>query len=498
VPSSFETLAAVDLGSNSFRLQIVRVDGEQFFPLDTLKDTVRLGAGLTADNYLDDVTQQRALTCLARFGDRLRHFSPDQVRVVGTNTLRVAKNSAAFIREAEARLGFPIEIIAGREEARLIYIGAAHSLPAGKEKRLVVDIGGGSTEFIIGSGMKPQKTESLGLGCVTYSLRYFPDGKLTKANFKNAELAARNEIQRIAHEYTRDQWQLAIGTSGTARSLRDILELNDYSPDGITRAGMEQLKAELLRCGSMDAVDLNGLRADRAPVLPGGLAIMLAVFEELQVETMTVTLGALRDGVLYDMLGRQYHKDLRDVTVTQFKRRYHVDTGQAERVTGLARQFYAQLAGSEAMANPEIPRQLEWAAKLHEIGLMISHSGYHKHSAYIVEQADMPGFSRREQRQIAHLVLAHKGSLNKMVPLLSDQPAYWPAVLALRLAVLLCRSRRPVDLPPTLHLSNNGQGFSLMVSAEWLNHNPLTAGALKQEEDPWRSTGLTLSIQQQA
>lgn len=496
MPSSFETLAAVDLGSNSFRLQIVRVDGEQFFPLDTLKDTVRLGAGLTADNFLDDATQERALTCLARFGDRLRHFRPDQVRVVGTNTLRVAKNSAAFIREAEARLGFPIEIIAGREEARLIYVGAAHSLPAGKEKRLVVDIGGGSTEFIIGSGMKAQKTESLGLGCVTYSLRHFPDGKLNKANFKNAEVAARNEIQRIAHDYTPDQWQLAVGTSGTARSLRDILELNDYSVDGITRAGMERLKTELLRVGSMEAVNLNGLRADRAPVLPGGLAIMLAIFEELGIEQMTVTLGALRDGVLYDLLGRQYHKDLRDVTVTQFKRRYHVDTGQTERVAGLARQFYAQLAGSEAMQHPEIPRQLEWAAKLHEIGLMISHSSYHKHSAYIVEQADMPGFSRREQRQIAHLILAHKGSLSKMVALLNEQPAYWPAVLALRLAVLFSRSRRPVELPTTLQLSAAPRGFTLTVDGDWLASTPLTAGALKQEEAPWRATGLSFHVRQ--
>ena len=217
MPSSYPTLAAVDLGSNSFRLQIVRVDGEQFFPLDSLKDTVRLGAGLTADNLLDEPTQERALACLAKFGERLSHFRPDQVRVVGTNTLRVATNAAAFIAKAEALLGFPIEIIAGREEARLIYTGASHSLPAGREKRLVVDIGGGSTEFIIGSGYKAQKTESLNLGCVTYSLRHFPQGILSKAHFKTAELIARDQIQRIAQDFHAEHWQLAVGTSGTAR-----------------------------------------------------------------------------------------------------------------------------------------------------------------------------------------------------------------------------------------------------------------------------------------
>ncbi len=491
MPSSYPTLAAVDLGSNSFRLQIVRVDGEQFFPLDSLKDTVRLGAGLTADNLLDEPTQERALACLAKFGERLSHFRPDQVRVVGTNTLRVATNAAAFIAKAEALLGFPIEIIAGREEARLIYTGASHSLPAGREKRLVVDIGGGSTEFIIGSGYKAQKTESLNLGCVTYSLRHFPQGILSKAHFKTAELIARDQIQRIAQDFHAEHWQLAVGTSGTARSLRDILELNDYATEGITRDGMERLKADLIRAENLKNVSLNGLRSDRAPVLPGGLAIMLAVFEELGIEQMSVTLGALRDGVLYDLLGRNFDHDLRDVTIGQFKRRYHVDTPQASRVAELAMRFYAGVVGNTPPA--EVHRQLGWAAKLHEIGLTISHTGYHKHSAYVVENADMPGFSRLEQKQLANLVLAHKGSLGKMLPLV-NQADYWPAILALRLGALFCRSRRPLTLPNTLALTAEGGKFSLRIAADWLDAVPLTASALRHEEGQWRAKGFGFQV----
>ncbi len=486
----FETLAAVDLGSNSFRLQIVRVMEDSFYALDSLKDTVRLGGGLTADNRLDDAIQTRALDCLAKFGERLRGFKPDRVRVVGTNTLRVAKNAAQFIEKAEALLGFPIEIIAGREEARLIYLGAAHSLPVSDERRLVIDIGGGSTEFIIGSGMKPLKTESLNLGCVTYSLRFFGDGKLTRSNFREAELAARDQVQRIAGDYQPETWQQAIGTSGTARSLRDILEMNDYSERGITREGMEKLKADLLKENHMKDVRMNGLRADRAPVLPGGLSIMLAAFEELGIEQMDVTLGALRDGVLYDLLGRQEARELRADTVNQFKRRYHVDPSQSQRVAKMAARFYLALAGE---AGTDAARQLDWAARLHEIGLDISHTGYHKHSAYIVENADMPGFSNREQKDIARLILAHRGSLTKMVVQVGEDSA-WHSILALRLAVLFCRSRRDVEMPRHLGLRADGKAFVLQLDTDWLDAHPLTASALKQETAEWKGIGFQLAI----
>nr|WP_232503529.1 exopolyphosphatase [Pseudogulbenkiania sp. NH8B] len=486
-----DVLATVDLGSNSFRLQVSRVVEDQLYTLDTLKDTVRLGAGLNDDKTLDDDTQERALACLARFGERLRGLGPKQVRVVGTNTLRVAKNAPAFIARAETLLGFPIEIIAGREEARLIYLGAAHSLPATKERRLVVDIGGGSTEFIIGSQFRALVTESLPLGCVSYSRRFFADGKLNRSNFQDAIMAARAEVQRIVHEYRPAEWQLAVGTSGTARALRDALEINDYSADDITLSGMERLKAELIRFGNLKYVNLNGLKADRVPVIAGGLAIMIAIFEELLIDKMIVAEGALRDGVLYDLLGRHREKDMRDTTVAQFKRRYHVDLAQSQRVTALAERLCGMLCGVEC--DPDTLKRLQWAARLHEIGLTIAHTAYHKHSAYILQNADMPGFSKREQATLASIVLGQRGDMGKMMSLLSE-PGHWQAMVALRLAVLFYRSRNDVVLPDVLELRQTSRGFELTLDKAWLVANPLTASAFKQEVKQWDNVGFTLDI----
>lgn len=492
-PLPFDVLATVDLGSNSFRLQISRLVEDQLYTLDSMKDTVRLGAGLGADKVLDNDTQDRALACLARFGERLRGFSPAQVRVVGTNTLRVAKNSADFIARAETLLGFPIEIIAGREEARLIYLGAAHSLPATRERRMVVDIGGGSTEFIIGSQYRALETESLPLGCVSYSLRFFPDGKLGKNQFRDATLAARSEIQRIKTTFRPEEWQLAVGTSGTARSLRDILEINDYSTADITLEGMESLRLELMRRGHIKNISLNGLKSDRAPVLPGGLAIMIAVFEELGVSKMTVAEGALRDGVLYDLLGRQREHDMRETTVSQFCRRYHADMVQASRVIALAERFFRMVSGDDL--DQDWLKLLLWAARLHEIGLSISHTAYHKHSAYILQNADMPGFSKREQNTLASIVLGHRGDVGKLVSCFNDQ-ALLVAIVCLRLAVLFFRSRHDVTLPSILDLKTTPRGFSLTVEGEWLKSSPLTTSALRQEVTQWKNLGFALELHQ--
>ena len=484
----YDVLATADLGSNSFRLQVSRVVDDQLYPLDVLKETVRLGGGLTEEKILTQDTIERALACMARFGERLRGLEARQVRIVGTNTLRVAKNAPAFIAEAERLLGFPIEIIAGREEARLIYLGAAHSLPATKERRLVVDIGGGSTEFIIGSQYKAHVTESLPLGCVTYSMRFFPDGKISKQSFRDAELAAASEIQRIVYEYPKAEWQLAVGTSGTARSLRDILELNGWTRGEITLKGMLGLREALIEVGSFKAIDINGLKQDRVPVICGGLAVMIAVFQALDVERMIVTDGALRDGVLYDLLGRQREKDMRDSTITQFKRRYHVDVAQAARVERLAERFYA-------MAAPKMPllKCLGWASKMHEIGLSIAHTAYHKHSAYVLQNADMPGFSRREQSALATIVLGHRGDMGKMVREIAD-PQLWPAVLALRLAALFCRSRHDIDGDAVRDIRQSSNGYAITLDGEWLERNPLTASAFNQEINQWRRAGMVLSL----
>jgi exopolyphosphatase/guanosine-5'-triphosphate,3'-diphosphate pyrophosphatase len=330
---------------------------------------------------------ERGISAIGRFGERLRGFDLAQVRAVATNTLRVARNSADFIKDAEKALGFPIEVIAGVEEARLIYIGAAHEVSPAQGNRLVVDIGGGSTELIIGEGYKPQLMESLYIGCVSHSMRFFPKGEIDAHAFKEAELTARREIQVIAEPFVKQGWKQAIGSSGTARALADIIAQMGYgnAPKGfITKSALKAMKHDLLRYEHTSQIPVPGLKDDRRIVWPGGLAIMLAVFEELEIELMEVTDAALRVGVLYDLLGRSQHHDMRFVTVEQFMGRYSVDRQQAKRVGNLASNFLSQLPVLDKEARMNNLVLIEWAANLHEIGLSISHNSYHKHSAYIV------------------------------------------------------------------------------------------------------------------
>lgn len=488
----YSTVAAVDLGSNSFRLQVARVVGEQIYMLDSLKDTVRLGAGLGTDKTLDQETCDRALESLARFGERLRGLPIGAVRAVGTNTFRIAKNAQTFMRQAESALGFPIEIIAGREEARLIYLGVAHDLPVADENRLVVDIGGGSTEFIIGNGLKPLKMESLYMGCVSYSQLYFPNGKFSKSAMRQADLAARTELQAISGEFSPANWQQAVGSSGTAKALADILKINGYSDSGITANGLEKLREAMLKAGDSGKLQLQGLRPDRIPVLGGGFAIMSAIFAELGISSMNVSDSALREGVLYDLLGRFHLQDMRETTVQHFMQRYHIDALQAELVEHLGTNLLQQLAGSQALDLDAALQRLSWASRLHEIGLSIAHSGFHKHSAYIIEHADMPGFSKKEQIQLSRLVLGQRGSLNKVSQLLSDSELS-AQILALRLAVLFYRSRQELALPD-IRLERDGSKVELTISNDWLIHNPLTETALENEAKQWKNAGIKLEI----
>lgn len=482
-------LAAVDLGSNSFRLQIARVEDDQLYMLDGLREPVRLAAGLTADKYLDAAAQQRALVALGRFAERLRDLPRAAVRVVGTNSFRVAKNAGDFIPQAEHTLGFPIEVIAGREEARLIYLGVAHGLPQSKDNRLVIDIGGGSTEFIIGNGLSPIKLESLYMGCVSFSVRFFPDGKITKQNLKQAELAARLELQTIVADY-KGQWQQVLGSSGTAKAISEILELNGFNENGITRDGLEKLRAHLLRAGDIQQLGLQGLRPDRIPSLAGGFAIMYAAFCELGITYMSPALGALREGVLYDLWGRFHHNDMRDVTVRQFMQRYHVDAKQASRVARLANALAQQILGTDA--TEAALQMLGWAANLHETGISVAHSGYHKHTAYILANADMPGFSRKEQTRLSLLSLAQRGSLEKLQGQLNNAEDYALA-FCLRLAVLFYRNRSDVLLP-ILRGQLSSNRFCLTIDAGWLSRNLLTETALQEEVKQWKTLGVSMQI----
>jgi exopolyphosphatase/guanosine-5'-triphosphate,3'-diphosphate pyrophosphatase len=487
-------LAAVDLGSNSFRVQVARVENDQIYFLDGLREPVRLAAGLTETKLLDKDSQQRALACLQRFGERLRDLPREAVRAVGTNSLRVAKNASEFLPKAEAALGFPIEVIAGREEARLIYLGVAHGLPKASGQRLVMDIGGGSTEFIIGNGLEPIRLESLYMGCVSYSLRYFADGKITKTALKEAELAARNEVQTIASDYRKTGWNIAFGSSGSARVLCDILEQKGYSTGDITREGLERLRAELLRIGDIRKLDLPGLKPDRIPVLLGGFVILYSALTELGIEKMLPALGALREGVLYDLFGRFHNRDMREVTVQQFMRRYHVDTNHAERVARLsgvlAQQFFEGQPNNE-----EALRLLEWAAKLHEIGISVAHSGFHKHTAYILKNADMPGFSKKEQDRLSLLTLAQRGNLDKLRGQLftTFTAEDVSLVMALRLATIFYRNRSDVKLPEMQGRFSITK-FHLVLEAGWREQNPLTNVVLQEEAKQWREWGVSLQV----
>lgn len=487
-----EHVAAVDMGSNSFRLQVGRIVGNQIYPLDGLKETVRLAAGLSPDKRLDEASQQRGLDALARFGERLRGFAPDAVRAVATNTLRVAKNAPEFLHRGEAALGFPIEVIAGREEARLIYLGVAHTLPDTRVRQLVVDIGGGSTEFIIGQNIRPRLLESLYMGCVSYSLRFFPDGRVDKRRMKEAELAARRELQAIVHAYQAAGWDEAVGSSGTAKAICDLLELNGFANGNITREGLERLKGRMIRAGDLTRTGLAGMRSDRVPVIPGGVAIMSAVFKEFGLEAMTFSEGALRLGVLYDLLGRYHHEDLRAATVSHFMQRYEVDFPQAERVARTALEFYAQLRPQDDLAETPAAQFLGWAAQLHEIGISIAHSSYHKHSAYILANADMPGFSKRDQTLLAQLVLGHRGKVERVHQHVDDAPA-WLLIFCLRLAALLHRTRDDTPLPP-MAVRTGELGFELLIDRDWLDKAPLTAMALGEDVQQWSNVGIEFKL----
>jgi exopolyphosphatase/guanosine-5'-triphosphate,3'-diphosphate pyrophosphatase len=509
VSNPADLVAAVDLGSNSFRMLVAQAvntpSGTQLRPIDTLRESVRLAAGLTENKLLGNDAYQRGLIAIRRFGERIRGFDPANVRAVATNTLRVAKNSQQFIEDAQAALGFPIEVIAGVEEARLIYIGAAHEVPAVQGNRLVVDIGGGSTEFIIGKAYEPKLMESLYIGCVSHSMRFFPKGNIDGHAFKEAELAARREIQVISGAYLKSGWKQVIGSSGTARALAELISHNDFNGHSdalsmgrvtggsglITRDGLRALKKQLLKYEHVSQVELLGLKDDRRSVWPGGLAIMLAVFDELDIESMEVTDAALRVGVLYDLLGRSQHSDMRYVTVEQFMQRYAADREQADRVGKLAAEFLAQLPKPDVENRSDNIALLQWAANLHEIGLSISHNGYHKHSAYIAGNADMPGFSKNDQARLAALLIGHAGKLGKLASNASFND--WRMLFCLRLAQVLCRGRNDNDLPK-VKVSEHGGSYLVSLSKEWAHEHPLTEFSLQKEAAEWVRVGRSYEV----
>ncbi|HXI68305.1 MAG TPA: exopolyphosphatase [Steroidobacteraceae bacterium] len=491
-----DVFAAVDLGSNSFHMVVARYSHGQLVIIDRLREMVRLAAGVAENGRIDKDVAARALACLQRFGQRLRDIHADSVRVVGTNALRLAHKKQAFLERAREALGHPIEIIAGMEEARLIYSGVAHTMPNEPGKRLVVDIGGGSTELIIGEALNPLELESLQMGCVSWSERFFRDGKLSAKRFERARLAARLELEPVQAEFRQLGWDNCAGSSGTVRAIGEVIRALDPAALVINPAGIARAIEYCVDAGHTRELTLEPITEDRRPVFPGGLAILAEIFSVLDIQEMRIAEGAMREGLLYDMLGRYKREDARERTVRAMQQRYHVDIAQAERVEATARNFLEQTRQAWKLEEPFAHLALKWTARLHEIGLDVSHSGYHRHGAYLLENADMPGFPREEQRLLARVVGAHRRKLmlegvEELVPPWDRSAVYLIALL--RLAVLLHRGRSSTALPP-LELSATARSLEMRFPPGWLRDHPLTSADLQQEVDYLRMSGFRLRV----
>lgn len=493
--SSAAPLAAIDIGSNSFRLELAQLHRGQYKRLEYLKETVRLGAGLDEQGLLTEEASQRGLACLARFAGHLKGVPPERVRAVATQTLREARNRDAFLRRAEKTLGFPIEVISGREEARLIYAGVAR-LQASEQPRLVIDIGGRSTEMILGQGRQPQLAESFQVGSVSLSMRFFPDGRYTPEAFRAAQVAAGAELEEALSLFDRSRWREALGSSGTVGAVSQLLAANGITDGSITPAALRWCIQQCLEAGSMDKLKLPGLKDDRRAVVAGGLCILYTLLTHFDIAVLYPAKGALRQGVIFDLAERLEAErnagrgDMRDHSVAALQQRYDVDRLQAERVRRLSLSLYKQLMPQAAR---ELQRELGWAAALHEIGMMVSHHDHHRHSAYLLAHVDAPGFSQSQLRRLGELALGQRGGLRKLEHQFGDA-SFMTQLLSLRLAVLACHSRAEFS-PQALKLTRDRQGVCIHVARNWAKRLPRAVYLLQEEVDAWsRTSALNLRL----
>ncbi|NOR19357.1 MAG: exopolyphosphatase, partial [Xanthomonadales bacterium] len=481
IPES-DTYAAVDLGSNSFHMLVARREHGEMRVLDRIKEMVRLGGGLDSKGNLDPEVKQRALECLSRFGQRLRGIPAKNIRAVGTQTFRRLRKANEFLLEAEQALECPVDIIAGREEARLIYLGVTQWIAGHRQKQLVIDIGGGSTELIIGEGFDPVQMESLQFGCVSVTNRFFADGEITAKKLKKAQRAVAAELQEIQTVYRKAGWQRAIGSSGTIRSAAAICEANGWGKKGITPKALEKLKQKALSFKTISDVDIDGLSERRQPVFIGGLAILLACFKALRIKELVISPYALREGLLHDLLGRLEHRDPRDKAVKALMSRFAVDPAQVERVSKTALDLFDQLAIHHNLSDAH-RRMLGWACELHEIGLSLSHASYQRHSAYLIEASDMAGFSRQEQNFLTALVGYQRRDIQ--ADFADDLPKRMRkslpiTLLCMRLAWIFCRTREDEAIPD-IGIDLDESSVSLSLSEIWMENHPLTIADLEYE-----------------
>ncbi len=488
-------LAAVDLGSNSFHMIVARFSEGELQVVDRLRDSVRMAAGLTADGQLNPDVRERAIACLSRFGQRLSNVPRERIRAVATNSVRQLKSPRAFLMTAETALGAPIEVVSGREEARLIYLGVAHGLNDPRQQQLVIDVGGGSTELIIGRGFDTLETESLQLGCVATSQRFFADGKVTRKRWQDAQLRLSIEFQPILAAYKARGWKRVIGSSGTVKSLSSILHAMGGREREVTRAGLLDLIDRVIEVGVVQRARLPSLSEDRRPIFLGGLAALWACYEALDLDLLRVSDYAMREGLLYDSLGRQQQQDPRERSIRTLAKRYAVDQAQALRVQATALNLFDQAAAGWGLMQEERDTLL-YATLVHEIGLSISHTQHHKHGAYIIEHSDLPGFSRQEQATVAALVLGHRRGIpdHTFEDIAErDLDRFQKTLAIFRLAVVLHRARSEEALPP-LTVNILGRDFDLKFPRGWLTKHPLTWTDLRQEKNTFDELGLRLRL----
>jgi exopolyphosphatase/guanosine-5'-triphosphate,3'-diphosphate pyrophosphatase len=497
-------LAAVDLGSNSFRLEIGRIEHGQFHRIEYLKETVRQGNGLDEDRKLTPESMQRGWDCLARFGERLAGFKSHEVRAVATQTLREARNREEFLLHGNSVLGFPIDVISGREEARLIYQGVAQGLPPGQERRLVIDIGGRSTELILGQGATPMRMESCRVGSITWSNRYFAGQQFSKQAFRMAEIGAKAVLDEVLNVYPREGWDFAYGSAGTVGAVGDVLAAAGWPPESINQAGLDWLLDKVLSAQSADKIRMSGMRDDRRAIIGGGLSILRALFDLLQIDEMRVASGGLRHGLLYELMGQDHEpSDVRAKSVDRLAMKFGADAIHGQRVGRVATLLLTQLQATstaiETVESERLHRKLAWAATLHEIGSHISHSDYHKHGAYILDQSDALGFTQSELHKLSLLVLGHRGKLRKLEADFTDVQ-FVHQLLALRLAVILCHARRD-PLTQGLMLSaprKASKTFELQYAQGWDRAFPQSAHLLREEILAWQKTPWSLELREQS
>nr|WP_095206838.1 Ppx/GppA phosphatase family protein [Luteimonas sp. JM171]AOH34964.1 exopolyphosphatase [Luteimonas sp. JM171] len=492
-----DTLAAIDMGSNSFHMIVVRVTLGQLRVVDRLRETVRLGEGLYGRGKLDPQVRDRALGCLSRFGQRIRKLPARHVRALATNAVRQMASPRDFLIPAEEALGHAIEVIAGREEARLVYQGVAHVQPPKRgQRRLVIDIGGGSTECIIGTGLDPLMRESLQVGCISSTRRFFPSGKLTRQKWQAAFHEVAGQYQQFASSYRNLGWHETIGSSGTNKAIGAILAAMGLTKGGVTAEALPQLRARMLEASHIDEIDLPGLTDERRPVIAGGVLALEAAFAVLGIERMAISKAAMREGVLYDMLGRGSEHDPREAAIQALTQRYGIDESQAARVHATALRLFDQVAGDWELGDDD-RLMLGWAARLHEIGLTIAHSQHHVHGTYILAHSDIPGFSVQEQRFLAALVRTHRRKVPAdafdALPERLLRPAKRLSAL-LRLAALLHHAGEDEPMPVP-RLAARGSVLGLHMDPDWLEAHPLLRADLEGEPDDMAGLGIELRLE---